>query len=138
MASGMAPACEAMERKWARSTASDLALRFSRWRHWWLAARGMTAGWTLSGGLTPGKPPSAELYAVVGGLIVWLLVDVLPHVHVSIGLHWREGENPAPELMLGDAPDVTTYREASASLQKAAVTGRDAHAVIKSLIAAGP
>ncbi|HEY4850410.1 MAG TPA: hypothetical protein VII22_06420 [Streptosporangiaceae bacterium] len=86
----------------------------------------------------PGKPPSAELYAVVGGLIVWLLVDVLPHVHVSIGWHWREGENPAPELMLGDAPDVTTYREASASLQKAAVTGRDAHAVIKSLIAAGP
>ena len=35
----------------------------------------------------PGKPPSAELYAVVGGLIVWLLVDVLPHVHISIGWH---------------------------------------------------
>jgi hypothetical protein len=35
----------------------------------------------------PGKPLGAVLYAVVAGLIVWLLVDILPHVHVSITWH---------------------------------------------------
>jgi hypothetical protein len=35
----------------------------------------------------PGKPPGAVFYAVVGGLIVWLLVDVIPHLHVSVT--WR-------------------------------------------------
>ena len=32
-------------------------------------------------------PWGAVLYAVLGGLIVWLLVDVLPHIHVSISWH---------------------------------------------------
>ncbi len=35
----------------------------------------------------PGRPTGAVLYAVAGGLIVWLLVDVLPHLHVSITWH---------------------------------------------------
>lgn len=34
-----------------------------------------------------GTPWGAVLYAVLGGLIVWLLVDVLPHVHISISWH---------------------------------------------------
>jgi hypothetical protein len=29
----------------------------------------------------------AVLYAVIGGLIVWLLVSVLPHVHIAISWH---------------------------------------------------
>jgi hypothetical protein len=32
-------------------------------------------------------PWGAVLYAALGGLIVWLLVDVLPHVHVYISWH---------------------------------------------------
>jgi hypothetical protein len=32
-------------------------------------------------------PWGAVLYAVIGGLTVWLLVNVLPHVHVSISWH---------------------------------------------------
>lgn len=35
----------------------------------------------------PAKPPGAMFYAVVGGLIVWLLVDIVPHIHVAIT--WR-------------------------------------------------
>lgn len=35
----------------------------------------------------PAKPPGALFYAVVAGLIVWLLVDMLSHLHVSIGWH---------------------------------------------------
>lgn len=31
----------------------------------------------------------AVLYAVIGGLIVWLLVDVLPHVHIHISIGWH-------------------------------------------------
>lgn len=29
----------------------------------------------------------AVLYAIIGGLIVWLLVDILPHVHIAISWH---------------------------------------------------
>lgn len=29
----------------------------------------------------------AILYAIIGGLIVWLLVDVLPHIHIAISWH---------------------------------------------------
>jgi hypothetical protein len=32
---------------------------------------------------------SSVLYAVIGGLLVWLLVDVLPHVHVYVSIYWR-------------------------------------------------
>lgn len=32
-------------------------------------------------------PWGAVLYAVVGGLIVWLLVNVLPHVHIAVSWH---------------------------------------------------
>jgi hypothetical protein len=32
-------------------------------------------------------PRGAVLYAAIGGLIVWLLVNVLPHIHISIT--WR-------------------------------------------------
>jgi hypothetical protein len=32
-------------------------------------------------------PWGAVLYAVLGGLIVWLLVNVLPHVHIAISWH---------------------------------------------------
>jgi hypothetical protein len=32
-------------------------------------------------------PLGAVLYAIIGGLIVWLLVDVLPHVHITITWH---------------------------------------------------
>lgn len=35
----------------------------------------------------PNAPWGAVIYAVLGGLIVWLLVNVLPHVHVSIAWH---------------------------------------------------
>jgi hypothetical protein len=54
---------------------------------------------TMSGALgQPGKPKSrwwpdastprgAVLYAAIGGLLVWLLVNVLPHIHISIT--WR-------------------------------------------------
>jgi hypothetical protein len=29
----------------------------------------------------------ATLYAIIGGLIVWFLVDILPHVHIAISWH---------------------------------------------------
>lgn len=32
-------------------------------------------------------PRGAILYAIIGGLIVWFLVDVLPHIHIAIS--WR-------------------------------------------------
>ncbi len=32
-------------------------------------------------------PSGAILYAIIGGLIVWLLVDILPHVHIAISWH---------------------------------------------------
>jgi hypothetical protein len=32
-------------------------------------------------------PSGAVLYGVIGGLIVWLLVNVLSHVHVAITWH---------------------------------------------------
>jgi hypothetical protein len=32
-------------------------------------------------------PAGAILYAIMGGLIVWLLVDILPHVHIAISWH---------------------------------------------------
>ena len=32
-------------------------------------------------------PAGAILYAILGGLIVWLLVDILPHVHIAISWH---------------------------------------------------
>jgi hypothetical protein len=64
----------------------------------------MTAPDARHGGPTPersgqlGKPQSrwwpdastprgAVLYAAIGGLIVWLLVNVVPHIHISIT--WR-------------------------------------------------
>jgi hypothetical protein len=34
-----------------------------------------------------GAPSGAVLYAVLGGLIAWLLVYVLSHVHVYISWH---------------------------------------------------
>lgn len=34
-------------------------------------------------------PRGAVLYAVLGGLIVWLLVDVLPHIHIHITIAWH-------------------------------------------------
>jgi hypothetical protein len=36
----------------------------------------------------PSAPWGAVLYAVIGGLLVWLLVDVLPHVHVHVSVYW--------------------------------------------------
>ena len=35
----------------------------------------------------PSTPWGAVMYAILGGLIVWLLVNVLPHVYISIS--WR-------------------------------------------------
>ena len=32
-------------------------------------------------------PVGAILYAIIGGLIVWFLVDILPHIHVAISWH---------------------------------------------------
>jgi hypothetical protein len=32
-------------------------------------------------------PSGAILYAMIGGLLVWFLVDILPHVHIVIS--WR-------------------------------------------------
>lgn len=32
-------------------------------------------------------PLGAILYGIIGGLIVWLLVNVLPHVHIAISWH---------------------------------------------------
>ena len=34
-----------------------------------------------------GEPLGAVLYATVGGLIAWLLVYVLPHIHIAISWH---------------------------------------------------
>jgi hypothetical protein len=34
-------------------------------------------------------PLGAVLYAVLGGLIVWLLVDVIPHIHIQISISWH-------------------------------------------------
>ena len=33
------------------------------------------------------RPSGAILYAIIGGLIVWFLVDILPHVHIAISWH---------------------------------------------------
>jgi hypothetical protein len=35
----------------------------------------------------PSTPRGAVLYAVIAGLIVWLVVNVLSHVHVTISWH---------------------------------------------------
>jgi hypothetical protein len=32
-------------------------------------------------------PLGAILYAVIGGLVVWLLVDIVPHIHIAISWH---------------------------------------------------
>jgi hypothetical protein len=32
-------------------------------------------------------PLGAILYAIIGGLIVWVLVDILPHIHIAISWH---------------------------------------------------
>ncbi len=32
-------------------------------------------------------PSGAVLYAIIGGLIVWLVVNILSHVHVAITWH---------------------------------------------------
>lgn len=32
-------------------------------------------------------PVGAIFYAIIGGLIVWFLVDVLPHIHIAISWH---------------------------------------------------
>jgi len=61
--------------------------RLSRWRCQWLPGRGTAGIGIPSGGPDPGKPIGAVPYAVVGGLIVWLLMNILPHVHVSITWH---------------------------------------------------
>ena len=29
-------------------------------------------------------PAGATLYAIIGGLVVWFLVEVLPHIHIAI------------------------------------------------------
>lgn len=34
-------------------------------------------------------PWGAVLYAAIGGLIVWLLVDVLPHIHIHVSVNWH-------------------------------------------------
>lgn len=34
-------------------------------------------------------PLGAILYGTIGGLIVWFLVDVLPHVHVAMSISWH-------------------------------------------------
>lgn len=35
----------------------------------------------------PSTRLGAVLYAIIGGLIVWFLVDILPHVHIAISWH---------------------------------------------------
>jgi hypothetical protein len=35
----------------------------------------------------PNTRLGAILYASVGGLIVWFLVDILPHIHIAISWH---------------------------------------------------
>jgi len=35
----------------------------------------------------PGTRLGAILYGTIGGLIVWLLVDVLPHIHIAFSWH---------------------------------------------------
>jgi len=60
----------------------------------------VTPSLTESGSRTPDRPrkpkarwpeattpPGAVLYAVIAGLIVWLLISVLSHVHVYISWH---------------------------------------------------
>jgi len=34
-----------------------------------------------------GAPLGAIFYAIIGGLIVWFLVDVLPHIDTAISWH---------------------------------------------------
>jgi hypothetical protein len=34
-----------------------------------------------------GTPLGAVLYAVLGGLILWILERVLPHIHIAISWH---------------------------------------------------
>src|SRR5215469_12170972 len=35
----------------------------------------------------PGTPSGAVLYAVIAGLIVWIIISILSHVHVLISWH---------------------------------------------------
>jgi hypothetical protein len=35
----------------------------------------------------PSTRPGAILYAIIGGLVVWFLVDILPHLHIAISWH---------------------------------------------------
>ena len=34
-----------------------------------------------------GSPAGAILYAFIGALILWFLVDILPHVHIAVSWH---------------------------------------------------
>jgi hypothetical protein len=35
----------------------------------------------------PGTPSGAVLYAVIAGLIVWIIISLLSHVHIIISWH---------------------------------------------------
>jgi hypothetical protein len=35
----------------------------------------------------PSTRLGAILYAIIGGLIVWFLVDILPHIHIVVSWH---------------------------------------------------
>src|ERR1022692_4282259 len=105
MASGMAPACEAMERKWGEIHCERLsptvqsleALVVSGTRN---HRRQDPKRWP-----DPGKPPGAVLYAVVGGLIVWLARALLNAETVTVnGVYVRLDESlvelaPPPQCL---------------------------------------
>lgn len=40
-----------------------------------------------SAGPNPAHARAPSLYAIIGGLVVWFLVDILPHVHIVISWH---------------------------------------------------
>jgi hypothetical protein len=76
----------------------------------------------------PGTPSGAVLYAVIAGLIVWIIISILSHVHIIISWHLSVttvGLEPAPEELrsgstaplrpASPAPPVAACEEADGS-----------------------
>jgi hypothetical protein len=44
-------------------------------------------GWRAGRWPEPSTRLGAILYAIIGGLIVWFLVNILPHIHIVVSWH---------------------------------------------------
>ena len=67
----------------------------------------------------PGTPWGAVLYAVIAGLIVWIIIGILSHIHILITWHLSPSTARSVRFRLHpaegkDAKTISTYTEAHA------------------------